>query len=397
MTIDAIELAQALIRQPSVTPDAGPAMDVYERALTGMGFLTERMKFGLVDNLYARFGDEGPNFCFAGHLDVVPVGDAGGWTVDPFGAVIKDGWLYGRGAADMKAALAAMAAAASAYISAPGRKRGSVSFLITGDEEGPALDGTRRALQRLKAAGETLDHCLVGEPTSVERVGDTIKNGRRGSLNAHVISVGRQGHVAYPKRAANPLGPLLEFLNAARTRPLDLGAPGFEASNLEVTTVDVGNPAHNVIPARAEAKLNIRFNTNHSGAMLLAWLSELCVSTEGKYPGTDLQLTARASGEPFYTAPGAFTDLLAQAVQDVVGAAPALSTTGGTSDARYIKDYCPVAELGLQNATAHMVDERVRVDDVRALANIYERVMQRYFAAPPPRIERASADLVPAQ
>ncbi|MBI1252383.1 MAG: succinyl-diaminopimelate desuccinylase [Alphaproteobacteria bacterium] len=379
MKVDPVELAQALIRQPSVTPDAGAALDVYERALKQLGFQSERIKFGDVDNLYARLGEDAPNFCFAGHMDVVPVGDAAAWTVDPFGAVVRDGWLYGRGAADMKAALAAMVSAVSGYLEAHGRPAGSISFLITCDEEGPALDGTRRVLQALKAAGETIDHCLVGEPTSVSQVGDTIKNGRRGSLNAVITSVGVQGHVAYPDRAANPLDPLLEFLNAARTRPLDQGSPGFEPSRLVITTVDVDNTAHNVIPARAEAKLNIRFNTNHSGAMLLAWLSELCVSTEGKYPGTDLQLTARASGEPFYTQPGAFTDLLAMAVRDAVGGAPNLSTSGGTSDARFFKDYCQVAELGLQNETAHSVDERVRVEDVRALASIYEKALMRYF------------------
>lgn len=377
---DPLPLSQALIRCRSVTPTDDEAMGTLGHALEALGFRVIRRRFGEVDNLYARLGETGPNFCFAGHLDVVPVGDAAAWTADPFAAEIRDGWLYGRGAADMKTAIAAMVAAA-ARRKAAGGWPGSVSFLMTLDEEGPAIDGTRRMLESLRADGEVIDHCLVGEPTSVDLIGDTIKNGRRGSLNAVITVEGKQGHVAYPKLALNPVSVLLDLAHHLRHRILDSGAPGFDASNLEITTIDVGNVAHNVIPARATAKFNIRFNTNHTGASLLAWIEE-CRERAARYSrGAAVTVEARVGGEPFYTSPGPFTDLLAAAVSDATGRTPVLSTSGGTSDARYIKDYCPVAELGLQNATAHMVDERVRVDDVRSLAGIYDAALARYFAA----------------
>lgn len=371
---DPIPLAQALIRRRSVTPTDDGALDVLAAALEGLGFRVVRRRFGQVENLYARRGADGPNFCFAGHTDVVPPGE--GWSRDPFAAEVRDGRLYGRGAADMKAAIAAMVTAVAQVVPA----RGSVSFLITGDEEGPAVDGTVRMLAALAEIGERIDHCLVGEPTSVDRLGDVVKNGRRGSLNMVLAAEGKQGHVAYPALARNPIPALLELLGALHARKLDDGAPGFDPSNLEVTTIDVANPAHNVIPARATAKFNIRFNTRHSGAALLAWIEETRAAIADRWPGIALTADGRATGEPFYTQPGPLTDLICRAVESVVGHAPQLSTSGGTSDARFIKDVCPVAELGLQNATAHMVDEHVAVEDVRSLARIYRAVLENYFA-----------------
>jgi len=373
---DPIPLAQALMRCASVTPVEAGALGVAEAALKTIGFRVKRYKFGAVDNLYARFGDARPNFCFAGHVDVVPPGE--GWTGDPFAAEIRGGMLYGRGAADMKTAIAAMIAASESFLQG-GAPRGSISFLLTCDEEGPAVDGTKAALAAITADGEKLDHCLVGEPTSEARVGDVIKNGRRGSLNVVIAMDGKQGHVAYPQRAVNPVTPLVATLAALKARRLDDGAPGFDPSNLEVTSVDVGNGAHNVIPQRASAKLNIRFNTRHSGATLFDWIKETA-EAHAQTHGAACALTIASQSVPFYTAPGPFTDLVAAAVQESFGAAPILATTGGTSDARYIKDYCPVVELGLRNETAHMVDEHCAVDDVRTLARCYEAVLRRYFA-----------------
>ncbi len=379
---DPLPLARALMRRRSVTPTDDDVLAVLSQALERLGFRVMRKRFGEVDNLYARLGDASPNFCFAGHLDVVPVGDVAAWTADPFGAEIRDGWLYGRGAADMKTAIAAMVAATARHLETEGKPAGSISFLITLDEEGPGLDGTQRVLKAITEDGEVIDHCLVGEPTSLELVGDTMKNGRRGSLNAVVTVEGKQGHVAYPKLAVNPINVLLDVAHHLRRRILDSGAPGFDASNLEITTIDVGNAPHNVIPARATAKFNIRFNTAHTGEELLAWIEE-CRERAARYArGATVTIDARVSGEPFYTTPGPFTSLLSAAITDATGRTPVLSTTGGTSDARFIKDYCPVAELGLQNATAHMVDERVLVEDVQALADVYAAVLKRYFAPP---------------
>lgn len=372
---DPIPLAQALMRRASVTPAEEGVLDLAQNALETLGFRVRRMKFGVVDNLYARFGAAQPNFCFAGHLDVVPPGE--GWSVDPFGAVMRDGVLYGRGAADMKTAVAAMIAATATFLS-HGAPQGSISFLLTCDEEGAAVDGTKAVLAALTAEGEKLDHCVVGEPTSDKIVGDTIKNGRRGSLNLVVTMNGKQGHVAYPHRALNPITPLAELLSALKARRLDEGAPGFDASNLEVTSVDVGNAAHNIIPARAVARLNIRFNTNHSAETLRAWVEQTAAQVAAR-AGASSDISVVTAFAPFYTEPGAFTDLLIQAARETFGAAPALSTTGGTSDARYIKDYCPVAELGLRSETAHMIDEQCAVEDVRTLARCYEAVLQRYF------------------
>jgi succinyl-diaminopimelate desuccinylase len=376
-SIDPIPLAQALIECRSVTPAEAGALDVAGGALAALGFSVRRMKFGLVDNLYARLGSARPNFCFAGHVDVVPPGD--GWASDPFSAQIRDGMIYGRGAADMKTAIAAMIAGTENYLSTHGAPAGSISFLLTCDEEGPAVDGSKRVLEALTAEGEALDHCLVGEPTSEERVGDVIKNGRRGSLNVVIIMEGKQGHVAYPHRAVNPVTALVETAAALKARTLDDGAPGFGRSNLEITSIDVGNPAHNVIPQRASLKLNIRFNTHHTGESLFAWITETAEAAAAR-AGARVSFSISSQSVCFYTPPGELTDLVAQAVQESFGYAPELATTGGTSDARFIRNYCPVVELGLRNETAHMVDEHCAVEDVRTLARCYAAVLLGYFA-----------------
>ncbi|HYD72384.1 MAG TPA: succinyl-diaminopimelate desuccinylase [Candidatus Binatia bacterium] len=372
---DPVPLAQALIRRPSITPAEEGALDLAGNALAALGFTVRRLKYGLVDNLYARLGGTRPNFCFAGHVDVVPPG--AGWRSDPFAAEIRDGMLYGRGAADMKTAIAAMIAGTENFLTR-GAPQGSISFLLTCDEEGPGVDGTKATLATLAEEGETIDHCLVGEPTSEERAGDMIKNGRRGSLNVVLTMEGKQGHVAYPHRARNPVTPLVETLAALKARRLDEGAPGFDPSNLEVTTVDAGNVAHNVIPQRISAKLNIRFNTNHTAETLLAWIDETANAAAAS-AGVAYSRTISSQSLAFYTDPGPFTDLLIEAARETFGQAPRLATTGGTSDARYFRLYCPVAELGLRNETAHMVDEHVAVEDIRALARCYEAVLVKYF------------------
>jgi succinyl-diaminopimelate desuccinylase len=375
MTTDPLALAQALIRRPSVTPADAGAMDVLQTALEQIGFACRRMRFGEIENLYARRGTVGPNLCFAGHTDVVPVGDASAWGGDPFEPRIAEGVLYGRGAADMKGAIAAFVAAAADAAPPP---HGSLSLLITGDEEGEADDGTVRVVERLMAEGERIDHCVLGEPTSAAALGDQLKIGRRGSLNAWITVEGRQGHVAYPAQAANPLPTLIRLLDRLQSRVLDEGYPRFPPSNLEVTTVDVGNPATNVIPAKAVARLNIRFNPSHDGAGLIAWLeAERRAAGEG-FSG-QVSLRTKLTGDAFITEPGPFVDVCAGAVGDVVGRAPALSTTGGISDARFIRRLCPVVELGLVGATMHAVDECAPVADVRALASIYGRLIARYF------------------
>jgi succinyl-diaminopimelate desuccinylase len=379
--IDAVELTRELIRRPSVTPADAGAMDVVEQVLAGLGFACRRMRFGEIENLYARIGTARPNLCFAGHTDVVPVGDVAAWSREAFAADIVDGVLIGRGAVDMKSAIAAFAAAAASAL-ADGAVTGSLSFLITGDEEGVALDGTKRVVETLRAEGEILDHCIVGEPTSAESFGDMVKIGRRGSINVGVRVEGIQGHVAYPHRAANPVAVLIRLLAALEARVLDEGYADFQPSNLEVTTVDVGNPTTNLIPAVATARLNIRFNPAHRGADLAAWIqAEADRAAEG-FPGT-ITLTPAISGEAFLTEQGPFTELVAGAVEAVSGQRPDLSTTGGTSDARFIRDLCPVVELGLVGRTMHAVDERAPVEEIRRLQLVYETLIRRYFAAPP--------------
>lgn len=379
--IDAVELTRELIRRPSVTPADAGAMDVVEQVLAGLGFACRRMRFGEIENLYARIGTARPNLCFAGHTDVVPVGDAAAWSREAFAADIVDGVLIGRGAVDMKSAIAAFAAAAAAAL-AEGAVTGSLSFLITGDEEGVALDGTKRVVETLRTEGEVIDHCVVGEPTSAESFGDMVKIGRRGSINVGIRVEGIQGHVAYPHRAANPVPVLVRLLAALQARVLDEGYADFQPSNLEVTTIDVGNPTTNLIPAVATARLNIRFNPAHRGADLAAWIqAEADRAAEG-FPGT-ITLTPAISGEAFLTEQGPFTELVAGAVEAVSGQRPDLSTTGGTSDARFIRALCPVVELGLVGRTMHAVDERAPVEEIRRLQAVYETLIRRYFAAPP--------------
>ena len=377
--IDAINLTRELIRRPSVTPADAGAMDIVEQALNGLGFACRRMRFGEIENLYARFGTARPNLCFAGHTDVVPVGDAGAWTKGAFDAEIIDGVLVGRGAVDMKGAIAAFAAAAAKAIAA-GQVKGSLSFLITGDEEGVALDGTRKVVEALIAEGEAVDHCVVGEPTSAQIFGDMIKVGRRGSINADIFVEGIQGHVGYPHRAANPARVLIPLLARLQARVLDDGYPEFQPSNLEVTLIEMANTASNIIPASARARLNIRFNPSHSGQALADWIvAESAAVAEGTR--CRVTVTPQISGEAFLTEPGPFTEVVAAAVADVTAHAPELSTTGGTSDARFIRALCPVVEVGLVGTTMHQVDERTPVAEIERLQAVYERLIERYFAA----------------
>jgi succinyl-diaminopimelate desuccinylase len=374
MPVDVLELSRELIRLPSVTPTDAGCMAVLERVLGAHGFDCRRMRFGEVENLYARRGASGRNLCFAGHVDVVPVGDAAAWSRNPFGADVDGGLLHGRGAADMKPAIAAWIAAVADL-----QVDGSLSLLITGDEEGPAIDGTRKVVEQLQAEGERLDGCVVGEPSSAEILGDMIKVGRRGSLNAWITVEGVQGHVAYPHRAANPVPVLIDLLARLQGRVLDEGYPEFQPSNLEVTTVDVGNPAANVIPAEARARLNIRFNPAHRGADLAAWIEQEAAAIGAGFGGR-IDVRPVISGEAFLTEPGPFTEVVAGAVQEVLGRTPELSTTGGTSDARFIRALCPVVELGLVGTTIHQVDERSPVADILALERVYRRVAERFFA-----------------
>ena len=377
--IDPVELTRDLIRRPSVTPADAGAMAIVEATLSRLGFACRRMKFGEIENLYARYGTARPNLCFAGHTDVVPVGDAAAWSQDAFAAEVVEGVLIGRGAVDMKSAIAAFAAATADAIAA-GRVTGSISFLITGDEEGVATDGTTRVVDALRAEGEIIDHCVVGEPTSAETFGDMVKVGRRGSINAEIAVQGIAGHVAYPHRAANPAPVLIRLLAALQARRLDEGYPEFQPSNLEITMVDAPNSATNVIPGVARARLNIRFNPNHTGRALADWIaSEAATAGEG-FAG-QITVTPAISGEAFLTERGAFTDLVAAAVADVTGVAPELSTSGGTSDARFIRALCPVIEVGLVGKTMHQVDERAPVAEIRTLQQVYARIIARYFAA----------------
>jgi succinyl-diaminopimelate desuccinylase len=376
MTLDVLDLARDLIRRPSVTPADAGAMDVLHRALEGLGFTCRRMKFGEIENLYARRGTARPNLCFAGHTDVVPVGDAAAWSSGPFAADINsDEVLIGRGAVDMKGSIAAFVAAVAQVGDVPG----SLSFLITGDEEGVALDGTRKVVEALQAEGEVIDHCIVGEPSSSERLGDMIKIGRRGSVNSWITVTGKQGHVAYPHRAANPIPVMVDILSRLQGRVLDDGYEGFQPSNLEVTTFDVGNTATNIIPAEAKARINIRFNPAHKGADLQAWIEQQAAEAGAGFAGR-VEVKTLISGEAFLTRRGEFTDVVAEAIRETTGEEPDLSTTGGTSDARFIRDLCPVLEFGLVGQTMHAVDEQVPVSQLRALQATYAAIIGRYFA-----------------
>ncbi len=375
MTIDPVQLAQALIRRPSVTPQDAGAMDVVQQALEGLGFGCRRMRFGEIENLYARRGSSGANLCFAGHTDVVPAGDASAWSHGPFDGAVQDGILYGRGAADMKGAIAAFIAAASAAE----EQKGSLSLLITGDEEGVATEGTCRVVEALIAEGERIDHCIVGEPSSSEALGDMVKIGRRGSLNATFTAEGRQGHVAYPQRAANPVRPLIALLARLQAHRLDEGYPSFQPSNLEVVTVDVGNAATNVIPARSRGRLNIRFNPAHTGGSLTRWLEAARADAEDGFEGGTIAMDVQVSGEAFLTEPGDFVQLIQDVTLAATGRTPELSTTGGTSDARFIRRLCPVVELGLVGKSMHGVDEHAPAADILALTALYRMLIERYF------------------
>ncbi len=374
--IDPVQLAQDLIRRPSVTPVDAGALDVLEAALKPLGFTCHRLPFGEVDNLYARLGDAGPHFCFAGHTDVVPPGE--GWAHDPFAGKIEDGALFGRGAADMKSAIAAFVTAAARH----GRPQGSISLLITGDEEGIATHGTVKLLEWLKARGETIDHCVVGEPTPTARAGATLKIGRRGSVNFVLTATGVQGHVGYPARARNPIPALAQLVSALSAHTLDVGSAHFDPSTLSFTSMDVGNPTTNVIPGEGTARFNIRFNDLHTADSLIQWVRDEAAKIGGE-TGVTIAVAPQVSGVSFLTQPGAFTALVADAVRSVTGSAPEFSTSGGTSDARFIKDACPVVELGLAGTTMHKVNECVPVAEITALADIYTALLKAYFENPP--------------
>ncbi len=371
---DPLGLAQALIRCPSVTPEDAGAQDVLAAALDRLGFAVTRLRYGQTENLFARIGTAGPHLCFAGHTDVVPAGDAP-WRFDPFGAAVREGVLYGRGACDMKGAIAAFVAACAAHLGARGTPRGSISLLITGDEEGPATDGTVRVLDWMAAHGQIPDFCVVGEPTCRAALGDVIKVGRRGSLNATITVHGTQGHVAYPQRADNPVHRLVRALAALTAAPLDAGSEFFEPSSLQLTSIDVGNPATNVIPAAARARLNIRFNDRHTGASLSAWL-RAALAQHAERGEIDIAI----SGESFLTSPGPAVEALRAAVAGETGVEPALDTGGGTSDARFIARHCKVAEFGLIGTSMHQADERVPVAELQALARVYRAVLAGFGA-----------------
>ncbi len=379
-TVDPLELGRALIRCPSITPRDAGALDVLEAVLRDMGFACHRLPFAdggpEVDNLYARKGTGAPNFCFAGHTDVVPVGDEGAWSVDPFAADIRDGRLYGRGASDMKTGIACFAAAVSGFLADRGDGfDGSISFLITGDEEGPAIDGTVKVLEWLRQRGESLDACLVGEPTNPKTLGEMVKVGRRGSLNCALEVRGVQGHAAYPQRADNPIPRLLRMLTDLNDTPLDEGTDHFDPSTLTITSIDVGNTATNVIPARARAAFNIRFNDVHSSKGLAEWIRSRCAAVDERF-----ELVTECSGEAFLSPPGRLSDIISGAVTKITGMTPVLSTSGGTSDARFIRHLCPVAEFGMPGETAHKVDENVSVSDIAELTRIYRAVLDDFFA-----------------
>ncbi|MDV7339722.1 succinyl-diaminopimelate desuccinylase [Terasakiella sp. A23] len=378
--IDTVSFTQDLIRCPSVTPLDEGVFDLLQGTLEELGFTCHRLPFQeegteRVENLYARIGTDGPNFCFAGHLDVVPVGDEAGWTYNPFGGEIHNGRLYGRGAADMKGAVAAFVEATQNFLKSQGEGfKGSISYLITGDEEGPAINGTKKVLEWMEEQGEVMDHCLVGEPTNPKCMGEMMKVGRRGSINSVLTVHGTQGHVAYPHRADNPLPRLVKMLDALISDELDQGNEFFDASSLSITTIDCGNTVENVIPGEATAKFNIRYNNIHTGASLEDWIRKTLDSVDTNYT-----LKTRISGESFMSPQDKLTDLIEAATEKVTGVAPERSTSGGTSDARFITHACTVAEFGLVGQTMHKVDENVLVEDLQNLTKIYETILTDYF------------------
>jgi succinyl-diaminopimelate desuccinylase len=381
---DPVTIARDLVRCRSVTPAEGGALGMIENLLTGAGFIVARMTFAEagtapVENLYARLGNRAPHLVFAGHTDVVPPGDEARWSHPPFAGEIADGALYGRGAVDMKGGIACALAAALDHIAARGGKpAGSISFLITGDEEGVAVNGTGKLLQWVADRGERFDHCLLGEPSSAAEVGDTIKVGRRGSLNGTLTVTGRQGHVAYPQLAANPIRGLTALMTALMTAPLDQGSAHFDPSNLEFTSVDVGNPVVNLIPGEARARFNIRFNDCHSQASLKTLIETRAQAAAPAQARWRIDWEA-SNADVFLAQPGAFLDLVIGGIAQVTGRATKLSTSGGTSDARFIKNYCPVLEVGLVGRTMHQTDERTMLADLSTLTAIYRAILERYF------------------
>ena len=378
--VDPVALTADLVRCPSVTPVEGGALVLLERLLSDAGFACTRVDRGGVSNLFARWGARGANrsFGFNGHTDVVPVGDAAAWTHDPFGADVIDGWMYGRGTTDMKSGVAAFAAAAVDFVRET-PPDGAVILTITGDEEGESVDGTVALLDWMAAQGERMTHCLVGEPTCPNEMGEMMKIGRRGSMTAFVAATGVQGHSAYPHRAKNPMTALVKLLARLEEQPLDAGSDHFDASTLAITTIDCGNPANNVIPARGTATVNIRFNDLHSGESVAQWLQDHAGAVE-RDTGVQIKLDIKISGESFLTPPGEFSAMVAHAVQAETGRVPVASTSGGTSDARFVKDHCPVVEFGLVGKTMHQVDERVQVAQIHQLKLIYSRILREYFA-----------------
>jgi len=378
--IDAVKLTADLIRCPSVTPDEGGAIHLLQTLLSEAGFICTRVDRGGIANLFARWGQgrNGRTFGFNGHTDVVPIGNLDDWTVDPFGGDIRDGILYGRGATDMKSGVAAFASAAIDFVRQT-PPDGSIVLAITGDEEGPATDGTIALLDWMAQKGEVIDDCLVGEPTCPEQVGDMIKIGRRGSMTAYFSVTGKQGHSAYPHRALNPLPAMAQLMGRLSAYILDSGTDHFDASTLAITTIDTGNPANNVIPAQCRSTVNIRFNDSQTSAGLTAWLQAEADSVAGQ-TGVKIAMRIQVSGESFMTAPGALSDLVSKAVAVETGRTPELSTSGGTSDARFVKNHCPVVEFGLVGKTMHQVDECVPVEQIRLLKAIYGRILASYFA-----------------
>ena len=380
MTTDPVQLTADLIRCPSVTPEEGGALVLLQGMLEAAGFACTRVDRGGVSNLFARWGEKGhaSTFGFNGHTDVVPVGDVAAWTVDPFGAEVKDGIMYGRGATDMKSGVAAFAAAAVDFVKET-PPEGSIVLAITGDEEGDALDGTTALLDYMEAEGEKMSICIVGEPTCPEEMGDMMKIGRRGSMNAHFTMTGKQGHSAYLHRALNPMPAMARLMDRLSSHVLDEGTQHFDPSTLAVVTIDTGNPATNVVPAQTRATLNIRFNDTHSGASLSDWLRAETAKVDAEF-GTRTELKIKISGEAFLTPPGPLSDLVAKSVEAETGRTPVLSTTGGTSDARFVRHHCPVVEFGLVGKTLHQVDENVEVAQITQLKAIYTRMLREYFA-----------------
>ena len=379
-SVDPVALTADLIRCPSVTPEEGGALVLLDRVLSEAGFTCTRVDRGGVSNLFARWGRQGANrsFGFNGHTDVVPVGNREDWTVDPFGAEIKDGWLYGRGATDMKSGVAAFAAAAIDFVRET-PPDGAIILTITGDEEGDAVDGTTALLDWMKANNEAMTACLVGEPTCPNEMGEMMKIGRRGSLNAHFTVTGVQGHAAYPHRAKNPVAAMARLMDRISSTPLDEGSDHFDASTVAVVTIDTGTPATNVIPNTCRGTVNIRFNDLHSGASVTERLQAEADRVAEEF-GVRVALKVKISGESFLTPPGELSTLIAKAVAAETGRTPEMSTSGGTSDARFVKDHCPVVEFGLVGKTMHAVDERVSVYQIGQLKAIYRRILEGYFA-----------------